>query len=147
MKRNIKDMKKLMIGGQALVKLGSSRTTKDTDYLVDDKTSTEPFIFDRENNIDYINANGNKFFAEIWKMEQNNEGELASPIALINLKAYSLVMHCRNFHFSKADDAEYDIKFLARTFNLSLKSVSILKKYTSSGEFSEIEKIFNNIRK
>ena len=138
------EAKQLMIGGQALVKLGSSRTTLDTDYLINDTSITLAFIHNKEKNTDFINANGNKFFAEIWKMEETNIGPLASPAALLELKAYSLVQHCQNGFFKKADEAEYDMKFLVRAFNL--KSVSIVKKYISAGELSEIEKIINSVK-
>lgn len=145
--KQIFKMKKLMIGGQALVKLGSSRQTKDTDYLV--SIPGKPvFIFDKENNVDYINAAGNnKFFAQIWEMEDRNEGELASPLALLNLKAYSFVQHCLNGHFQKADDAEFDIKFLIRNFNLSIQDLELVRDYVSIGEFSEIEKVVKSVRK
>lgn len=140
-------MKQLMIGGQALVKLGSNRVTLDTDYLV--SIAGKPvFIFDKAANVDYINAaGGNKFFAEVWKMEEKNIGELASPTALLNLKAYSFVQHCLNGHWKKADDAEFDIKFLVREFNLTISDIKIAKKYVSEGEFSEVEKIVNSVRK
>jgi hypothetical protein len=137
--------KQLMIGGQALVKLGSNRTTADTDYLINDTTSKVAFLHDKEKNIDYCNANGNKFFAEIWKMEAKNNGELASPQALLELKAYSLVQHCLNGFWKKADEAEFDIKFLVREFNLT--GVKIVKKFISAGELAEIEKIIKSVRK
>ena len=139
-----KEQKQLMIGGQALVKLGSNRSTLDTDYLVNDTTSKIAFTHSKENNTDYCNANGNKFFAEIWKMEAKNNGEIATPQALLELKAYSLVQHCLNGFFKKADDAEFDIKFLVRSFNL--KSVSIVAKYVSAGELSEIQKVINSVK-
>ena len=138
-------MKKLMIGGQALVKLGSDRSTNDTDYIVNNTESKEAFIFDHANNVDYINANGNKFFAEIWKMEANNNGEIASPQALLELKAYSLVQHCLNGFWAKADATEYDMKFLVRTFNLT--GVKIANKFMTSGELSEVNKVINSVRK
>ena len=58
-------MKRILIGGQALVELGSSRATSDLDYLVDDKSTKEDFIVSEK--IDLLNANGNNFFAEIYK--------------------------------------------------------------------------------
>lgn len=136
--------KQLMIGGQALVALGSSRTTNDTDYLINDESSKLAFTHDTAANVDYCNANGNAFFAEIWKMEAANIGPLASPQALLELKAYSLVQHCLNGSWAKADDAEYDMKFLVRNFGL--KGVSIVKKYISLGELSEVEKVINSVR-
>lgn len=137
--------KKLMIGGAALVALGSSRSTLDTDYLVNDTTSKLPFIHIKESNEDLCNANGHKFFAEIWKMEAKNIGPLASPQALLELKAFALVQHCLNGHWSKADNDEYDIKFLVRNFNLT--GVSIVKKYISAGELMEVEKVIKSVRK
>jgi hypothetical protein len=135
-------MKKLLIGGQALRELGSSRFTDDIDYLVDDKSSKKPFIVGNE--VDLINANGHKFFREVWNLEKNNNTEIASPKALLELKAFSFVQHCQNRNFKKADDAEFDIKFLVRTFNLD--EPKIVKKYISEGEYSEIKKILD-IRK
>lgn len=132
---------KILIGGKALVQLGSSRSTNDTDYLVS-VDSKEMFIHDTENNIDYINANGHKFFAEIFTIEAGKE--IASAQSLLELKSFSLVQHCLNGNWGKADDCEYDIKFLVRTFNL--KSVSIVKKYISKGELSEIQKVISSVR-
>jgi len=137
--------KQLMIGGQALLKLGSSRQTVDTDYLVNNKENKMAFFHDIKNNIDYCNANGNKFFSEIWKMEAKNIGEIASPQALLELKAYSFVQHCLNGFYQKADDAEFDIKFLVRNFNLS--GIKIANKYMSEGELSEVNKVINSVRK
>jgi hypothetical protein len=137
-------MKQLLIGGQALVKLGSNRTTEDTDYLVCDMSSKFAFTHDKANNVDYCNANGNKFFAEVWKMESSNNGEIASAQALLELKAYSFVQHCQNRFFAKADDAEFDMKFLVRTFNL--KGLKIAHKYMSEGELSEVMKVINSVK-
>ena len=131
---------KILIGGQALRNLGSDRHTNDVDYLINDLSSTEAFICSE--NEDLLNANGNKFFAEIFAIENGNEQ--ATPQSLLDLKCYAFVQHCQNFNFAKADSCEYDIKFLVRNFNISPK---IVKKYISLGELSEIEKIINNIKK
>lgn len=77
-------------------------------------------------------------------MEEKNGGEIASAQALLELKAYSLVQHCLNGHWQKADDAEYDIRFLVRNFGL--KNVEAVKKYVSAGELSEIQKIINSVK-
>jgi len=138
-------MKTLMIGGQALVKLGSNRSTSDTDYLVNDISTTSAFTHNAPANVDYCNANGNKFFASVWNMEAKNIGPLASPQALLELKAYSLVQHCLNGNFKKADEAEYDMKFLVRQFNLA--GVTIVNKFVSAGELSEINKVINSVKK
>jgi hypothetical protein len=132
----------ILIGGAALRNLGSSRHTSDTDFLIFDETSKIAFIHDSENNIDFLNANGNKFFNEIYKIEKGNVQ--ASAQSLLELKAYAFVQHCQNFNFQKADDCEYDMKFLVRKFNL--KSLNTVKKFISNGEMSEIVKIINSTK-
>jgi hypothetical protein len=130
---------KILIGGQALRNLGSDRFTSDVDFLINDISTKEAFICSDE--IDYLNANGNKFFAEIFNSEKGNEQATAQ--SLLELKCYAFVQHCQNFNFVKADSCEYDIKFLVRNFKVSPQ---IVKKYISLGELSEIEKIINNIK-
>lgn len=125
---------KTLIGGKALNILGSDRYTVDTDYLINDTTSTEMFI--KEPGIDYCNANGHTFFHEIFAIEEGNE--IASPASLLELKAFAFVQHCQNFNFGKADACEYDMRFLVRKFNLS--APSIVRRYVSTGEYSEIQK-------
>ena len=138
---------KLLIGGQALLKLGSSRSTNDTDFLIDDKTSQETFIFDRENNIDYVNTNGHKFFAEIAKMEAKNKTGIASPKALLELKAFSLVQHCINRNWNKANDAEFDMKFLVINFGLKVSDLKIVKKYITLGQYNECVRVIESAKK
>jgi len=133
-------MEQILIGGQALRNLGSDRHTEDLDYLVNDITTTETFITSKE--VDFINANGNKFFAEIFKIEEGNS--IASAQSLFELKAYAFVQHCQNFNFRKADSCEYDIKFLVRKFGI--KSSLVAKKYITSGEYSEVEKVINSVK-
>ena len=133
-------MEQILIGGQALRNLGSDRHTEDLDYLVNDITTTETFITSKE--VDFLNANGNKFFAEIFKIETGNE--IASAQSLFELKAYAFVQHCQNFNFRKADSCEYDIKFLVRKFGI--KSSLVAKKYITSGEYSEVVKIINAVK-
>ena len=141
----MKESKQLMIGGQALVKLGSSRTTLDTDYLINDTSSKLAFIHDKESNTDYINANGNKFFAEIWEMEKNNIGPLASPQAILELKAYAFVQHCMNGYWKKVAEAEFDIKFLVIEFNLT--DIKVVKKHLRTAEYDEIIKIIKSAKR
>ena len=130
----------ILIGGQALRNLGSDRYTNDIDYLINDLSSTKAFITEPE--IDYLNANGNKFFAEIFAIENGNDQ--ATPQSLFELKAYAFVQHCQNFNFKKADSCEYDIKFLVRNFGISASKIA--KKYMTSGEYSEIVKIINSVK-
>ena len=133
-------MTKILVGGQALRNLGSDRYTNDVDYLINDMSSTAAFITGE--NEDLLNANGNKFFAEIFAIENRNEQ--ATPQSLFELKCYAFVQHCQNFNFAKADTCEYDIKFLVRNFGI--ESSTIAKKYISNGEYSEILKIINAVK-
>lgn len=136
----MKTQQQILIGGQALRNLGSDRYTNDMDYLVNDFTSKQAFI--TSDAVDYLNANGNKFFAEIFAIEAGNEQ--ATPQSLFELKVYAFVQHCQNFNFKKADSCEYDIKFLVRNFGI--KQSRIARKYMTAGEYSEIEKIINSVK-
>lgn len=130
---------KILIGGRALVALGSSRNTLDIDYLVDAPESKEPFF--HEGGVDYCNASGLNLFRDIYDLEIGKQ--MASPQALLDLKAYAWVQHCINGNFRKADEAEFDIKFLVREFDLTgLKSAI---KYLSKSERAEVEKIINAV--
>lgn len=131
---------KILVGGQALRNLGSDRHTNDVDYLVNDISTSKAFITGE--NEDLLNANGNKFFAEIFAIENGNSQ--ATPQSLFDLKCYAFVQHCQNFNFAKADSCEYDMKFLVRNFDVTPK---IVRKYISNGELSEIVKIINSVKK
>ena len=136
-------MKKILIGGAALRELGSSRSTLDTDYLINDLTTSKAFICDHINNVDYVNANGHQFFNEVFQIEKDND--IASPQSLLELKAFALVQHCQNMMWQKADDCEYDIKFLCRKFDLS--AISIADKYMNAGELNEVNKVIRSVKK
>jgi len=135
-------MKQLLIGGQALRTLGSDRHTDDVDYLINDTNNPETFIHNEDG--DFINANGHKFFNEVWEKESDSVG-MASPQALLELCAFSFAQHCVNFNFAKADAKEYDIKFLVREFGVS--EIKIANKYMSVGELAEVQKVINSVRK
>jgi len=66
----MKTENKILVGGKALRNLGSDRHTEDTDYLIFDETSKDAFL--HEDGIDYLNANGNKFFREVYEQEKGN---------------------------------------------------------------------------
>lgn len=134
----------LLIGGHALAQLGSSRHTDDVDYLINDLTTREPFLHDEAANVDYVNANGHKFFAAVWKAEAGNQTGRATPQSLLELKAFAFVHHCLNRRFQKADDAEYDIKFLVRMFGL--KGVKIAPRFMTAGELAEVVKVIESTR-
>jgi hypothetical protein len=136
----MKENSKILIGGQALRNLGSDRYTEDVDFLVNDKSTTDAFI--NTVGIDYINANGNKFFNEIYNIEKGNIQ--ATPRSLFELKVYAFVQHCQNFNFAKADSCEYDLKFLVRNFNITESKIA--RKYITNGEYSEIVKIVRSVK-
>jgi len=130
----------ILIGGQALRNLGSDRYTNDIDYLVNDKSTKETFLTSEK--VDYINANGNDFFASIYKLEEGKD--IASAQSLLELKAYAFVQHCQNFNWKKVDACEYDMKFLVRKFNL--KAVKTVKNFISAGELSEVKKVIASVK-
>jgi hypothetical protein len=136
----MKEIQKILVGGQALRNLGSDRYTEDVDFLVNDKSTTDAFI--NTVGIDYINANGNKFFNEIYNIEKGNIQ--ATPRSLFELKVYAFVQHCQNFNFAKADSCEYDLKFLVRNFNITESKIA--RKYITNGEYSEIVKIIRSVK-
>jgi hypothetical protein len=132
--------KKLLIGGQALRAHGSTRHTADFDFLVFDES--QPIFFFTED-ADYVNAAANKFFAEVWAMENENTGEVASLDAIAELKAFSYVQDCQNRQWAKADCAEFDLTFCARN---GAKLPTIVKKYIPEGIYTnEIKKIWDKV--
>ncbi len=133
-------MDKILIGGRALVALGSSRNTLDIDYLVDDKSTKETFI--HKDGVDYYNANGSKFFKEIYKKEKANQ--IASPQSLLELKAYGWVQHSLNGNWKKVTDYKYDIKFLVQ--NCDVRELKIVQKYLSESEYEEVSKFIKSIK-
>lgn len=134
----------LLIGGHALAQLGSARYTEDVDYLILDPSSKAPFLHDAARNIDYVNANGHKFFGQIWRAEVGNTSGRATPQSLLELKAFAFVQHCLNRRFQKADDAEYDIKFLVR--NCQVNKLKFAPKHITAGQFAEVNKIITGTR-
>lgn len=133
-------MKKILIGGRALVALGSSRNTLDIDYLVNDRSTKEKFI--HRDGVDYCNANGSKFFKAIYEAEK--EHQIASPQSLLELKAYGWIQHSLNGNWKKVTDYEYDIKFLVQ--NHGVRTLSVVKKYVSQSEYEEIQKLINDVK-
>lgn len=87
--------KKILIGGQAMLLIGSSRATDDTDFLIYDEASKELFTRDKESNVDYINAAQSPFYFRIWEAETQ---ENASASGLFKMKVYSYVQHLQNAH-------------------------------------------------
>jgi len=132
---------KILTGGAALVELGSSRRTQDLDYLIYDKSSSELFM--RFHDIDYINAAQSNFYKEIFDLEKGNE--IASPQSLLETKSNALIQHLQNGYWQKADDAEYDIKYLVRKFKLI--GLYILPKYYDKAVIKEVTKIIDSVNK
>lgn len=133
-------MNKILIGGRALVALGSSRNTLDIDYLVNDTSTRKVFI--HKDGADYCNANGSKFFKAIYEEEKGNQ--MASPQSLLELKAYGWVQHSLEGNWKKVTDYEYDIKFLVQ--NCGVRELKIVKKYLSKSEFEQIQKFIDEIK-
>jgi hypothetical protein len=131
---------KILIGGAALVELGSSRRTQDLDYLIYDKSSTELFMHFHD--IDYINAAQSDFYKEIFDLEKDNT--IASPQSLLETKSNALIQHLQNGYWQKADDAEYDIKYLVRKFNLT--GLNILPKYYDKAVIKEVINIIDSVQ-
>ena len=46
--------------------------------------------------------------------------------------------------WQKADDAEYDIKFIVR--HLGVNKLEVAQRFVSAGELSEINKIINSVK-
>ena len=137
--------KQLMIGGYALRQLGSSRHTPYVDYLIHDSSSKLAFLFDQTTGTNYCNANGNPFFAAVWEYETKNIGPLASPQALLELKAYAFVQHGITDNWIKLNDAEFDIKFLVRTFHLH--RVMLLPNFISESELTQVNHLIQSVRR
>lgn len=136
----MKQQQKILIGGQALRKLGSSRYTSDTDYLIFDENNFNQFIFDKENEIDYMNGNGSNFAEAIYKIEEGNE--VATPQSLFELKGFSLLSHLRNFNAEKINSTIFDMNFLVINFDINIACPTLSKFATKN----EIEIIKNEIR-
>lgn len=128
----------ILIGGQALRELGSSRYTNDTDYLIFDEDNYNQFIFDTENNIDYMNGNGSNFAEAIYNKEKNNK--TATPQSLFELKAFSLLSHLRNFNKDKINSTIFDMNFLTNNFEINI-NCPVLSKYISLAELNEIKSV------
>jgi len=135
--------KKILIGGAALAELGSSRHTEDVDYLVCLPDSHDLFIKDHDNNIDYINAAAHDFYGELWEREKDVISPIATPLTLLNSKAFAFVQHCKNGFFEKADQAEFDIKFIVRKFKV--RDISIVARHIDPGALGEIQKIIDSV--
>ncbi len=133
-------MNKVLIGGRALVALGSSRNTLDIHYLIDDKLTKDIFI--SKDGEDYCNANGSKFFKAVYEVEKNNQ--MATPQSLLELKIYGWVQHCLNGNWKKVTDYEYDIKFLVQNHNV--RELKIVPKYLSQSELEEAERFIADIK-
>lgn len=126
----------LLIGGYALRLLGSSRYTEDVDYLVYEPSRAETFWHNEAHNIDYVNAHGHPFFNAVWQAEASNKSGRAMPQSLLELKAFALIQYYQDRAFQKADDAEFDIKFLVRS--TGVKTVQLLGDYVNTEDLIKV---------
>ncbi len=136
--------KRILIGGAALAELGSSRHTEDVDYLVYLEGNPDLFIKDHDNNTDYINAAAHDFYKELWEREKDVISPIATPLTLLNSKVFAFVQHCKNGFFEKADQAEFDIKFIVRKLNV--RDISIVAGYIDPDALAEVQSIIDSIR-
>jgi len=136
--------KKILIGGAALAELGSSRHTEDVDYLVYLPDNDDLFIKDHDSNIDYINAAAHDFYKELWEQEKAVISPIATPITLLNSKVFAFVQHGKNGFFEKADQAEFDIKFIVRKFKIG--DINIAARYIDSAALAEVQKIIDSVK-
>jgi hypothetical protein len=132
----------ILIGGQALKELGSSRHTDDVDYLIFDPANTDLFIHDQANKIDYINANGHELYRKIWHRDAQTGA--ASAQSLLEMKAFSFVQHCRNRYFKKVDDAEFDVKFLVRECGVT--DITAVREFIATSEYNELIRIIDSTK-
>lgn len=123
---------KILIGGQALRNLGSTRHTDDLDYLVWMEDNFKPFH--TSEGVDLINANSTNFFEEIYNTEKGNNQ--ATPESLFELKAFALIEHFRLGNKNKVNDCVFDLNFLK--INFGINDFPILKKYATKAEIQMI---------
>ena len=137
----MENTKKLLIGGSALNDLGSPRRTQDTDYLVSIEGAD---LFIKHDGVDYVNAAAHPLYKALWELESYNIGPLASPQTLLISKAFAFINHCKNGFWQKADDAEYDIKYLVR--HCGVRDISLLQDHVDSGAYKEVQKIIESVK-
>lgn len=126
--------KKILIGGQAMLLIGSTRATEDTGFLIYEETSKELFTRDKVANVDYINAAASPFYRKIWEAETQ---EQASANSLFKMKIYAYVQHIQKAYWDKADATMQDIVFLTTNFKVDF---SILEDYLNPSELKEVKK-------
>ncbi len=136
--------KKILIGVATLAELESSRHTEGVDYLVYLEDTPDLFIKDHVNNINYINAAAHGFYSELWEREKDVISPVATPLTLLNSKVFAFVQHSKNGFFEKADQAEFDIKFIVRKLNVS--DMTIAARYIDPDALAEVQKIIDSVK-
>lgn len=128
-------MKKVLIGGQALRELGSTRHTEDLDYLIFDENNYSAFIFNDAEKIDYMNGNGSNFAEAIWNKEKDNE--IATPQSLFELKVFAFMNQIQNKNFNKINTQIHDLNFLKINFEIN-ETCPTLAKFHSTNTIKEV---------
>lgn len=113
--------------------LGSTRHTNDVDYLINDNDAP---LFSHEGDTDYINAAAHSFYREVSTLCEGGE---ATPQAMAEMKAFAWVQHLLNGYWAKADDAEFDLKFLKEKFGVTPK---LVKQHVMPAQYQELMKIY-----
>ena len=130
-------MKKMLIGGQRLRDLGSSRHTNDLDYLIFD---TNQPLFINAPEADYINASKYDLLTALWNVEKDNKE--VSVNGMVTLCGWAFINHLRNLNFNKANDKEFDLSFLglyAKKHDVKI-DFSLLYKYEVKEMVDEVVK-------
>jgi len=125
------DDRKVLVGGVALMLLGSSMHPRNVEYLV----KIGPKAIDEFQFFTYYNANANAFFNELWEMEKRKK--IASPQTLLELRAFNYVNLPVDCDWHIKHNLEFDISFLAGPYNrFNLSGLKILPKYMDKQKLS-----------
>ena len=139
----VKYITKILIGDKAMSILGTTRLSESSCYLVLEGNFIEDILRDEQTGSIYVNALGNAFYEEIYRSEKNNL--IASPQAMLNLRAYDYIQYLNGKEFEKAAQADYDIRFLIIRYKL--QDINIAKKHLSKLQLQEIENLLKSIKK
>lgn len=135
------ETQKILIGGQALRRLGHDRHTDDVDYLVNRPGED---LFTHLPSGDLINAAAHNFLGRLWEHVVVVDG-VADAGTLFELKAWSWIQYLQNMDFRSAHKAEYDMTFLIREFGIT--DAPILREIAHAGEMVEIDKFVASVRR
>jgi hypothetical protein len=132
---------KIMIGGQALRKLGSDRHTEDVDFAIFGDGSEWRTAAEQG---DILDMNAHAFTREVWAAAKPVDG-VADAQTLAELKGWALIQHCRQMNWAKVAADEYDLKFLGR--ECGIRSLPILAKFEGQAAKEAERELTAHLRK